>query len=72
MKCLNKAFLKVELFDVWGIDFIGPFHPSYNNFYILVAADYVYKWVEAIATLTNDAKVVIKFLKENIFTRFGI
>ncbi|CAL9020537.1 unnamed protein product, partial [Prunus brigantina] len=36
-----------------------------------VAVDYVSKWVEAIATRTNDAKVVISFLKGNIFTRFG-
>ena len=62
----------MELFDVWGIDFIGPFPPSYNNLYILVAVDYVFKWVEAIATPTNDSKVVIKFLKKNIFTRFGM
>ena len=37
-----------------------------------MAVDYVSKWVEAIATQTNDAKVVIKFLKKNIFTRFGM
>ncbi|CAL8083265.1 unnamed protein product [Prunus armeniaca] len=36
-----------------------------------VAVNYVSKWVEAIATRTNDAKVVIGFLKGNIFTRFG-
>ncbi|KAI3445417.1 hypothetical protein Pfo_002082 [Paulownia fortunei] len=33
--------LEVELFDVWGIDFMGPFPPSFNNLYILVAVDYV-------------------------------
>jgi len=62
----------VELFDVWGIDFMDPFPPSYNNLYILVVVDYVSKWVEAIATPTNDTKVVIKFLKKNIFTTFGM
>ncbi|CAL9010907.1 unnamed protein product, partial [Prunus brigantina] len=36
-----------------------------------IAVDYVSKWVEAIAAVTNDAKVVIGFLKGNIFTRFG-
>ena len=51
---------------------MGPFPPSYNNLYILVAVDYVSKWVEAIATPTNDSKVVIRFLKKNIFTRFGM
>ena len=67
-----QIFMEVELFDVWGIDFMGPFPPSFRNEYILVAVDYVSKWVEAIATPTNDSKVVIKFLKKNIFTRFGV
>ena len=47
-----------------------PFPLSYYNKYILLAVDYVSKWVEAIATQTNDAKVVLKFLRKNIFTRF--
>ncbi|KAL5548294.1 hypothetical protein UlMin_003525 [Ulmus minor] len=63
--------LEVELFDVWGIDFMGPFPSSFGNQYILVAVDYVSKWVEAGAFTTNDAKVVTRFLKKNIFTRFG-
>ena len=63
--------LEVEVFDVWGIDFMGPFVPSYGNTYILVAVDYVSKWVEAEALPTNDSKAVVKFLKKNIFTRFG-
>jgi len=37
-----------------------------------VAVDYVSKWVEAVATLHNDAKTVVKFLKKNIFSRFGV
>jgi len=68
----QQGILEVELFDVWGIDFMGPFPPSYNNLYILVVVDYVSKWVEAISTPTNDSKVVIRFLKKNIFTRFGM
>ena len=63
--------LIVEIFDVWGIDFMGPFLPSFGFEYILVAVDYVSKWVEAEATRTNDHKVVIKFLKSHIFSRFG-
>ena len=63
--------LVCDIFDVWGIDFMGHFPKSYGNEYILVAVDYVSKWVEAIALPTNDARVVIKFLKKNIFTRFG-
>ena len=51
--------LEVKSFDVWSIDFIGPFSSSFGNQYILVAVDYVSKWVEAIALPTNDSKVVI-------------
>ena len=64
--------LEVELFDVWGIDFMGPFPSSFNKKYILVVVDYVYKWVEAIATPTNNSRVVIRFVKKNIFSRFGV
>jgi hypothetical protein len=63
---------ELEIFDTWGIDFMGPFPSSYGFIYILVAVDYVSKWVEAQATKTNDAQVVIKFLKDHILTRFGI
>ena len=63
--------LEVELFDLWGIDFMGPFPASYSNLYILLAIDYVSKWMEAIPTRTNDAKVVAQFLRNNIFSRFG-
>ncbi|OIT39227.1 hypothetical protein A4A49_52317 [Nicotiana attenuata] len=50
---------EIEVFDVWGIDFMGPFASSYGNKYILVAVDYVSKWVEAAALPTNDAKGVL-------------
>ncbi|XP_024009416.1 uncharacterized protein LOC112084499 [Eutrema salsugineum] len=53
----ENFILEVEIFDVWGIDFMGPFPTSFGNQYILVAVDYVSKWVEAIASPTNDAKV---------------
>nr|GEY78129.1 reverse transcriptase domain-containing protein [Tanacetum cinerariifolium] len=59
-----------EIFDVWGIDFIGPFPRSKGNKYILVAVDYLSKWVEAKALATNDARVVVKFLK-SLFSQFG-
>jgi len=62
---------EVELFDVWGIDFMGSFSNSFGHQYILVAVDYLSKWVEAVPCKTNDNKVVVKFLKENIFSRFG-
>nr|GEX27622.1 reverse transcriptase domain-containing protein [Tanacetum cinerariifolium] len=59
-----------EIFDVWGIDFMGPFPSSRGNKYILVAVDYFLKWVEVKVLPTNDARVVCKFLKF-LFTRFG-
>ncbi|KAK8556304.1 hypothetical protein V6N12_002712 [Hibiscus sabdariffa] len=67
-----QNILEVELFDVWGIDFMRPFPSSFGNLYILLAVDYVSKWVEAIATSHNDAKMVQRLLKKNIFTRFGV
>jgi len=59
-----------EIFDVWGIDLVGSFPKSNGNQYILVAVDYVSKWVEAQALPNNDARVVVKFLKR-LFSRFG-
>ncbi|GJT41560.1 reverse transcriptase domain-containing protein, partial [Tanacetum coccineum] len=51
-----------EIFDVWGIDFMGPFPSSRGNKYILVAVDYLSKWVEAKALPTNDARVFAKVM----------
>ena len=45
----QNFILEVEVFDCWGIDFMGPFPSSYVNIYILVAVDYVSKWVEVIS-----------------------
>ncbi|GJU58374.1 reverse transcriptase domain-containing protein [Tanacetum coccineum] len=66
----QNAIQVCEIFDVWGIDFMGPFPSSRGNKYILVAVDYLSKWVEAKALPTNDARVVVKFLK-SLFARFG-
>ncbi|GJZ58920.1 reverse transcriptase domain-containing protein [Tanacetum coccineum] len=60
-----------DVFDIWGLDFMGPFPNSKGNKYILVAVDYVSKWVEAQALPTNDARVVIKFLRR-LFAIFGV
>ena len=65
-----STILEVELFDLWGMDFMGPFPPSFSHLYILLAVDYVSKWVEVIPTRTNDTRVVAKFLRSHIFTRF--
>ncbi|GJZ92358.1 reverse transcriptase domain-containing protein [Tanacetum coccineum] len=66
----QNAIQVCEIFDVWGIDFMGPFPSSRGNKYILVAVDYLSKWVEAKALPTNDARVVVKILN-SLFARFG-
>ena len=68
----QNFILEIEVFDCWGIDFMGPFPPLYKNEYILVAVDYVSNWVEAIASYTNDARDVTKMFKSIIFPRFGV
>ncbi|CAM8951321.1 unnamed protein product [Rhodiola kirilowii] len=61
-----------DVFDIWGIYFMGPFPVSNGYAYILVAVDYVSKWVEAKATRLDDAKTVVDFLRTNIFCRYGV
>ncbi|GJU77083.1 reverse transcriptase domain-containing protein [Tanacetum coccineum] len=65
----QNAIQVCEIFDIWGIDFMGPFPSSRGNTYILVVVDYLSKWVESKALPTNDARVVVKFLKS--LSRFG-
>ncbi|WKA01452.1 hypothetical protein VitviT2T_019733 [Vitis vinifera] len=67
-----NLILIVDLFYVWAIDFMGPFPMSFGYSYILVGVDYVSKWVEAIPCKRNDHRVVLKFLKENIFSKFRV
>ena len=68
----KQPLLYCKIFEVWGIEFMGPFPNSFGFIYILVAVDYVSKWVEAKATRTDDSRVVADFIKVNIFYRFGI
>ncbi|CAL1382711.1 unnamed protein product [Linum trigynum] len=67
----QNVFITCEIFDVWGIDFMGPFLPSFGNLYILVFVDYVSRWAEAQALHTNDAICACQFLKQ-LFSRFGM
>jgi hypothetical protein len=58
----------------WNVASVTNIPPqtSFGFLYILVAVDYVLKWIEAIPSRNNDHKTMIKFLKKNIFSRFGI
>ena len=51
---------------------MGPFPTFFGYAYILVGVDYVSKWVEVVSCRAVDHKAVLKFLKENIFSRFGV
>ena len=65
------GILVVQLFDVWGINFMGPFSYSFGNMYILLSMDYVSNWVEATTCPKNDASTVVGLLQRNILSRFG-
>ena len=64
--------LQIELFEVWGIDYMGPFPKSKNSEYILVAVDYVFKWAEAMPCKAANAENSKKMFEETIFLRFGV
>ncbi|XP_047252168.1 uncharacterized protein LOC124887045 [Capsicum annuum] len=55
-----------------GIDFMGLFVSSYGMKYILVVADYVSKWIKAVALADNEGKMVVAFCKKNIFSPFRV
>ncbi|GJS45589.1 reverse transcriptase domain-containing protein [Tanacetum coccineum] len=60
--------------EPWFADFanylVGPFPKSYKFEYMSNRCDYV-KWAEAQALPTNDARVVVAFLKK-LFCHFGM
>ena len=68
---LLQGILVVQIFDVWGIDFMRHFPSSFGNLYILLAVDFVLKWVEAIACSRNDANIVVGIIQRNILSKFG-
>ena len=70
-----RPMMGARAFAKWGIDFVGPINPpAYRTKaqYIIVATDYLTKWVEAKATPKNDARTTSCFLYEYVFTRYGL
>jgi transposase InsO family protein len=66
-----KYNLQIDLFDVWGIDFMGPFKNSHGFEHILVMVDYVSKWVEAMSCRKASTEESISMIKSMIFPHFG-
>jgi hypothetical protein len=66
-----KYNLQIDLFDVWGIDFMGPFRNSHGFEHILVMVDYVSKWVESMPRRKASTEEYIAMIKSMIFPRFG-
>jgi hypothetical protein len=64
--------LQIDIFDVWGIDFMGSFPNSEGCKYILVVVDYVSKWIEALLCRAADAMHSKKMFHEVIFLRYGV
>jgi hypothetical protein len=64
--------LQIDIFDVWGIDFMGPFPNSEGYACILVAVDYVSKWVEALPCRAAEVMHSRKMFHEVIFPRYGV
>ena len=70
-----RPMMGARAFAKWGIDFVGPINPLAHRTraqYIIVATDYLTKWVEAKATTKNDARTTSWFLYEYVFTRYGL
>ena len=62
--------LQIDMFDVWGINYMGPFQRSGDAEFILVAVDYVSKWVEALPCPAADSKHAMKMFHEGMFPKF--
>ena len=74
---LHKIYILLEstgLFQVWGLDFVGPINPnsSKGHKFILTTVEYFSKWAEAAPMRKQTGECVAQFVKENISCRFGL
>jgi hypothetical protein len=59
-------------FEKWGLDFVGPLPTTaLRNKYLIVATDYLTKWIEAAAVKKNTREVVVDFLFNQIVCHYG-
>nr|GFB37924.1 reverse transcriptase domain-containing protein [Tanacetum cinerariifolium] len=73
LETLSMVTFRDDSSAPWFADFANYHAGNFivkGNKYILVAIDYLSKWVEVKVLPTNDARVVCKFLK-SLFARFG-
>ncbi|XP_061350060.1 uncharacterized protein LOC133295273 [Gastrolobium bilobum] len=70
-RCIPEGEQQKILEQCHNSPYGGHFAGARTTTKVLQSVDYVSKWVEAVATPTNDARKVLKFIKKNIFTRFG-
>jgi len=61
-------------FSMLGIDMIGRIEPKASNGhrFIVVAIDYFTKWVEAVSYANVTKQVVVRFIKNNIISHYGV
>jgi hypothetical protein len=64
----------LQAFDKWAIDFVGKINPQERILgarYIITVMKYLTRWEEATRVTNRIAKMVVRFLFENVVTRFG-
>lgn len=61
---------------MWALDLIGPLESTVENTnrhaFVLTATEYFRKWAEAESFVHVKASTLVRFIKKNIITRFGV
>ena len=71
----TRPILNKRAFNKWVVDFVGPIKPpekSMHPQYIIVATYYLTKWIEAKATIKNDACTTLMLLYEYVLAHYGL